>query len=137
MLMTFMTVSLSCYNKHYNVNLTPFKPFSKARRYAMPSGMKAMSQRQQKVAEEVRHVIASTLLRGDIPTTLPTRSLTVVDVWVSADLRLARVFIDMPPDFDTKAVTEAANEQLSKPLRKALSRQAALKNTPAIQFFPV
>jgi ribosome-binding factor A len=98
--------------------------------------MKAMSQRQQKVAEEVRHVIASTLLRGDIPTTLPTRSLTVVDVWVSADLRLARVFIDMPPDFDTKAVTAAANEQLAKPLRKALASQAALKNTPAIQFFP-
>ncbi|HEX2859326.1 MAG TPA: ribosome-binding factor A [Alphaproteobacteria bacterium] len=97
--------------------------------------MKAMSQRASRVAEEVRHVVAMALLRGDIPTTLPTRALTVVDVWISADLRLARVFIQVPADADETAFIEAANEQLSKPMRKVLATQAALKSTPAIEFY--
>jgi ribosome-binding factor A len=98
--------------------------------------MKPMSQRQSRVAEEIRHVVATALLRGDIPTTLPNRAFTVTGVWVSADLRLARVFLELPQNLDETQTLAAADAQLAKPLRKILAQQARLKNTPALSFHP-
>lgn len=97
--------------------------------------MKAMNQRQSRVAEEVRHVLAPALLRGDIPSTLPTSRLTVTDVWVSSDLRNARVYLALPEELDAEETLATANAQLAAPLRKVLAKGLATKYIPAVTFF--
>ncbi|MCP5405244.1 MAG: ribosome-binding factor A [Pseudomonadaceae bacterium] len=97
--------------------------------------MKQMNQRQMKVAEEVRHIVGLALLRGDVPTTVPLSRLTVTDVWASADLRLARLYIDIPADMDMDATLQALNAQVAGPLRKVLAKQLATKYIPAVSFF--
>ncbi len=94
-----------------------------------------MNQRQSRVAEEVRHALAPALLRGDIPSTLPTSRLTVTDVWISPDLRLARVYLDLPEELDEAETLAAANAQLAGPLRKVLSKALASKYIPSLSFF--
>lgn len=99
--------------------------------------MKVMSQRQHKVAEEIRHILASALLQGRVHSTLPLTRLTVLDVWVSADLKLARVFLAFPENMDETTVLETANLEIAKPLRKVLADSMAGKSVPQITFWPV
>lgn len=99
--------------------------------------MKVMNQRQHKVAEEVRHILASALLQGRVHSTLPLSRLTVLDVWVSADLKLARVFLAFPETLTEAEVLETANAELSKPLRKVLAGSMAGKSVPEITFWPL
>ncbi|MCB9942696.1 MAG: 30S ribosome-binding factor RbfA [Geminicoccaceae bacterium] len=52
------------------------------------------SQRQLKVGEQVRHVLAESLVRGEVhDTRLQDAQLTVLEVRMSPDLRQATVFI--------------------------------------------
>ncbi len=95
--------------------------------------MKGMSPRQLKVAEVVRHAIALAMVRGDMPTSLDTTRLTVADVWVSADLKLARVYLQLPPDWLESPTLAMANAQLAKPLRQVLARALANKFVPRVE----
>lgn len=99
--------------------------------------MKAMSARQVKVAKEVQHLIALALIQGRIPSTLPLHRLTVVECWVSADLRIARVFVEVPADVNRDEWLDTANEQLTRPLRKHLATALSSKNAPEVSFWPV
>ena len=103
--------------------------------------MKSMTPRQHKVASEVQHVAAMALVQGRIPSTLPLMRVTVIDCWVSADLRLARLYLQIPPESETgmsqKEFFATANAQLSKPLRKHFATALATKFIPDPSFWPV
>ena len=100
-----------------------------------------MTPRQHKVASEVQHTAALALVQGRIPSTLPLSRVTVIDCWVSADLRLARIYLQIPPESEIgmsqKDFFLAANAQLSKPLRKHFASHLATKFIPDPSFWPV
>ena len=98
--------------------------------------MKTMSDRQRKVAHEVHQQAAMALLQSRVHSTLPLTRLTVVACWVSADLRLARLYLDVPTELDTPATYTTANAELAKPLRHYLATHLHLKNVPALSFHP-
>lgn len=98
--------------------------------------MKSMSPRQSKVASEVRHIAALALVQGRIASTLPTSRFTVVECWVSADLKLARLYLQLPAELDAAETLAQANAQLAAPLRKFLATQLATKFIPQISFHP-
>ncbi|NBV54406.1 MAG: ribosome-binding factor A [Proteobacteria bacterium] len=96
--------------------------------------MKQMSPRQHKVAKEVQHLAATALLQGRIHSTLPLHRITVVDCWISADLRLARLYLETPQGANQPEFIEQANLQLAKPLRKYLAENLATRNAPSLTF---
>ncbi len=95
-----------------------------------------MNDRQRKVANEVQQHAALALLQGRVHSTLPLTRLTVVACWVSADLRLARLYIDVPQELDNAQTYARATHELAKPLRHFLATQLHLKNVPALSFHP-
>ncbi|MFZ2586801.1 MAG: ribosome-binding factor A [Alphaproteobacteria bacterium] len=97
--------------------------------------MKNMNQRQSKVAEEIRHIVALALLRDDFGTDANTSRLTVTTVWASADLRLARVYVALPLDWNEKETLAELNALVAAPLRKVLAKQLATKYIPSVSFF--
>lgn len=96
--------------------------------------MQEMNQRQSRVAEEVRHIAAAALLRGEVPSSVPLSRVTVTGAWVSADLRLARLYVAFPDGTDVPTALEALNRQVSGPLRKVLAKQLATKYIPEVSF---
>ncbi|MCA3244778.1 MAG: ribosome-binding factor A [Alphaproteobacteria bacterium] len=98
--------------------------------------MKSMNDRQRKVAHEVQQHAAMALLQGRVHSTLPLSRLTVVTCWVSADLRLARLYLDVPSELDTPETYARATAELAKPLRHYLASHLHLKNVPALSFHP-
>src|ERR1700757_1766165 len=57
-------------------------------------GMKAPSQRQLRIGEEIRHMLANLLERGDIrDPDVAGKVITVTEVSVSPDLRNAAVYV--------------------------------------------
>jgi ribosome-binding factor A len=99
--------------------------------------MKTMTQRQRQMAEQVRQAVAMALLRGEVMSTLPLSRLNIVDCWISADLKLARLFVSLPAGMDETETLQIANEQLSGPLRKVLAKNLGAKFIPAVSFWPL
>lgn len=95
-----------------------------------------MTPRQHKVATEVQHVAALALVQGRIPTTLSLTRVAVVDCWVSADLKLARLYLQLPSGTPQAAFLAQLNAEAAKPLRKYLAEHLATKYIPQISFFP-
>ena len=88
-----------------------------------------------------KHTAAMALVQGRIPTTLSMARVSVIDCWVSADLRLARLYLQIPPEAET-GMSQAeffatANAQLSKPLRKYFATHLATKFIPDPSFWPM
>ncbi len=98
--------------------------------------MKSMTPRQNKVANEVQHIVALALVQGRIPSTLPLTRVTVMECWISADLRLSRAYLQVPAELNTPEFFAEANAQLAKPMRKILASGLATKYTPDISFWP-
>jgi ribosome-binding factor A len=94
----------------------------------------APSQRQLRVAEQLRHLLAEALLRGELhQPELREVSLTVGEVRVGRDLREARVFVTelgrpMRPE------TLAALERAGPWLAGRLARQMSLRYAPRLRF---
>ncbi len=97
--------------------------------------MKSMTQRQMKVAEEIRHIAGMALIRGDIPTRLATARITITAVWVSADLRQSRLYVALPADWNDAETLAQLNNDVAKPLRKVLARDLATKYIPDVTFW--
>lgn len=98
--------------------------------------MKQMSDRQRKVAHELHQQAAMALLQSRVHSTLPLTRLTVVACWVSPDLRLARLYLDLPAELESPETYARADAELAKPLRHYLASGLHLKNVPAISFHP-
>ena len=102
----------------------------------MSRGEQAPSQRQLRVAEQMRHLLAEYLLRGDLhDPRLVGRSLTVAEVRVSRDLKTAMVYATELGG-ELGAETMAALQHASAHLAGWLTRQMHLKYAPKLRFVP-
>jgi ribosome-binding factor A len=94
----------------------------------------APSQRLLRVAELVRHAAVEALARGHFEDpALAARSLTIRDVKMSPDLRLATLSI-MPLGGKAREETLAALERNKKALRADIAKRVNLKFAPDLRF---
>jgi ribosome-binding factor A len=92
------------------------------------------SQRQLRAGELVRHAIAEILSRGDVhDDVLQTHLVTVPEVRMSADLRLATIYV-MPLGGHDAAAVLAALERNKRYLRGEIAHRVNLKFAPDIRF---
>ena len=100
-----------------------------------PSETKAPSQRQQRVAELVRHALADVLARGDLyDPVLTGHVVTVPEVRMSPDLKLATAYI-MPLGGQDEAPVLQALDRNKKMLRHEVARRVRdLRYAPELRF---
>ena len=92
------------------------------------------SQRQLRVGELIRHAVADVLARGEAPDpVLTSQPITVPEVRMSPDLRLATVYV-MPLGGRNKEAVLEALERNNKILRSAVVRRVNLKFAPEVRF---
>ena len=92
------------------------------------------SQRQLRVGELVRHALADMLTRGEVhDPVLEGHLITVPEVQMTADLRLATIYVMPLGGRDTDAVL-AAFERNKRYLRGEIARHVDLKFAPEIRF---
>lgn len=94
------------------------------------------SQRQLRVAEEIRHILAGILLRGDLrDPALAGVSITVSEVRISPDLKNATVY-SLP--FGKASVPEVMKglNRSAPYLRSQVGHALALRYTPTLTFVP-
>ncbi len=94
------------------------------------------SQRQLRVGELIRHALAQMLARGEIhDDVLASSVVTVSEVRMSSDLRLATIYI-MPLGGKDPAAVLAALDKNRKFIRGEVARAVNLKFAPEIRFLP-
>src|SRR5438876_10212091 len=92
------------------------------------------SQRQLRVGELIRHALAEMLSRGDIhDPVIEGHMITVPEVAMTADLRLATIYVMPLGGRDAKPVLEAL-ERNKKFLPGEIARRINLKLAPDIRF---
>jgi ribosome-binding factor A len=98
---------------------------------AQPAGG---SQRQLRVGELIRHELAAMLSRGDVhDPVIEAHMITVPEVRMSPDLRLATIYIMPLGGRDEKDVLEAL-ERSARYVRGEIARRVNLKFAPEIRF---
>ena len=98
------------------------------------SGAKAPSQRQLRVAEEIRHVIAGIFLRGEIrDPALVGVLITVTEVRLSPDLKHATAFVTRLGRSDV-ADKLPALRHAAPYLRRQLAHVLRLRYAPQVSF---
>jgi ribosome-binding factor A len=92
------------------------------------------SQRQLRVGELIRHELAALLSRGDIhDPVIETHMITVPEVRMSPDLRLATIYIMPLGGRDGEAVVDALDRN-KRYVRGEIARRVNLKFAPEIRF---
>ena len=92
------------------------------------------SQRQLRVGELIRHELADILSRGGIHDPVIERHMiTVPEVRMSPDLRLATIYVMPLGGHDAKAVLEALDRN-KRYVRGEIARRVNLKFAPEIRF---
>ena len=92
------------------------------------------SQRQLRVGELVRHALADMLARGDVHDPfIEAHMITIPEVRVTADLRLATIYVMPMGGRDAEDVV-AAFERHKKYLRSEIAHRINLKFAPDIRF---
>ena len=98
---------------------------------AQPAGG---SQRQLRVGELIRHEMAAMLSRGDVhDPVIEAHMITVPEVRMSPDLRLATIYIMPLGGRDEEQVIEAL-ERNKRFMRGEIARRVNLKFAPEIRF---
>jgi ribosome-binding factor A len=97
-------------------------------------GPKVPSQRQLKVGELIRHALAEIFTRGELMDEVIERhSLTVPEVRMSPDLKLATVYV-MPLGGGEAKEVVAHLEKHKRYLRGELARRVEMKFMPELRF---
>jgi ribosome-binding factor A len=92
------------------------------------------TQRQLRVGELIRHKLAEMLARGEIyDDVLATHVVTITEVRMSPDLRLATAYVMPLGGKDTKVVLEALTRN-SKFIRGEVSHAVDLRVAPEVRF---
>ncbi len=92
------------------------------------------SQRQLRVGELIRHELADMFSRGDIhDRIIEAHMITVPEVRMSPDLRLATIYVMPLGGRDAKDVLEALDRN-KRYVRGEISRRVNLKFAPEIRF---
>jgi ribosome-binding factor A len=96
--------------------------------------MKGPTQRRLRVAELIRHAMAEMLARGDVhDPVLEGHLITVPEVHMSADLRLATIYV-MPLGGRDEGEVVAALDRHKRYLRGEIAHRVNLKFAPDIRF---
>ena len=104
------------------------------RRRSSDKDNRGHSQRQLRVGEEIRHLLAELLERGDMrDPELREARITVTSVDVSPDLRNATAFI-MPLGGQDKERLLAAMKRAAPWFRARVGEKAGLRSAPEIRF---
>lgn len=101
----------------------------------MRNSINQPSQRQLRVGEQIRHIIAETLLRGHFkdPLLFEAGKVTVTEVRISPDLKHATAYCITLGGEGMDEFLPALNNSAAV-FQKEVGRQAGLKFTPKIQF---
>lgn len=93
------------------------------------------TQRQLRVGEEIRHALASVLMRGDVPWPqgLNPPAITVTEVKISPDLQNASVYV-MPLGGEKMAPTVKAMNEGAGFFRYAVGKAVKLRHVPKLRF---
>ncbi len=92
------------------------------------------SQRQLRVGELVRHEFADMLTRGEVhDPVIETHMITVPEVRMTADLRLATIYVMPLGGRDEKEVLDALDRN-KRYVRGEIARRVNLKFAPEIRF---
>jgi ribosome-binding factor A len=92
------------------------------------------SQRQLRVGELIRHEFADMLVRGDIhDPVIQTHMITVPEVRMSPDLRLATIYVMPLGGRDAKDIVDAL-ERNKRYVRGEVAKRVNLKFAPEIRF---
>ena len=92
------------------------------------------SQRQLRVGEAVRHAVAELLAHGEVhDAVIETHLITVPEVRMSPDLRLATIYV-MPLGGRDEAQVLAALDRNKRYLRGMIAKKVNLKFAPDIRF---
>ena len=98
-------------------------------------GGKTPSQRQLRVAEEVRHTLVKIFQRGELrDPQLAGVSVTISEVRVSSDLRKAKAFVAPLGGGETEEFL-AAIHRATPFIRRRLGQELTLKFVPTIAFY--
>ncbi len=98
------------------------------------SGPAGASQRQLRVGELIRHAVAEMLSRGDIhDPVIEGHMITIPEVRMTADLKLATIYVMPLGGKDVTAVIEALNNN-KRYLRGEIAHRVNLKFAPEIRF---
>ena len=104
------------------------------RRRSSDKDNRGHSQRQLRVGEEIRHLLAELLERGNMrDPDLRDARITVTSVDVSPDLRSATAFV-MPLGGQDKERLLAAMKRAAPWFRARVSEKAGLRSAPEIRF---
>ncbi|MBV6488694.1 MAG: 30S ribosome-binding factor RbfA [Pseudorhodoplanes sp.] len=98
------------------------------------TGPAAASQRQLRVGELIRHAVSDMLTRGEVhDPVLEGHLVTVPEVRMTADLRLATIYVMPLGGKDENEVIEALNRN-KRFLRGEIAHRVNLKFAPEIRF---
>ncbi|MBP3404196.1 MAG: 30S ribosome-binding factor RbfA [Alphaproteobacteria bacterium] len=103
----------------------------------MRSNSKPVTQRQLRVAEQIRHILAECFQRGNVPKDfLDCPPISVMEVKISPDFSYCKAYLSI------LAIEQASTADLVKALnkqagffRKILGTKIRLRLTPEIRFF--
>jgi ribosome-binding factor A len=103
-------------------------------RHRQTKNERGLSQRQLRVGELVRHVVAEMLTRGEVhDPVIEGHLITIPEVRLTADLRLATIYALPLGGHDADAVLAALNRN-RRFLRGEIARRINLKFAPDIRF---
>lgn len=96
---------------------------------------KGPSQRQLRVGEQIRHIVADVMQRGHFheETLMDAGKITVTEVRTSPDLKNATAYVLFLGGDVNKSVLDALNAE-HHVFQKEINRQSNLKFTPRIRF---
>lgn len=93
------------------------------------------SQRQLRVAEEIRKAMSEVFQRGEIHDPFfEKHRMIVTEVRVSADLSVATAYINIPKEIDSKDEVIQFLNEINKFIRHAVGKRIHLKYSPQIRF---
>ena len=97
-----------------------------------------MSRRQQRVEELLRREIAQMLLRGELrdPRLSPATAVGITGVQVSADLSVAKVFVDVLTDALRREDVLKALQRGGGLIRRKLGERIDMRRIPELRFEP-
>lgn len=100
----------------------------------VPTGAKAPSQRMLRVGELIRHKLSEMLTRGDVhDDVLASHVVTIPEVRLSPDLKLATVYVMPLGGNDVKPVIEALTRN-KKYIRAEVAHTLNLRYAPDLRF---
>ena len=96
---------------------------------------KQSSNRQLKVAQQIRFLVSNFLIKEDfIFENFDSKNLTIVDVILSPDLKNAKIFVTTNSVYENKLFIDELNYK-SKLIQRKIASNLTSKFTPKIKFF--